>query len=108
MKFSNSRVFPGQCQAASFFMAAVGIDSISLSMRRPYFWVKVTHQQWNVLRPLPKGRDANGKNIEPVIQISAKLTAFNHLFQVAVEAATGRTSTFFVWVLPSRSEFPLL
>src|SRR5258708_7682537 len=40
MKFSSSRIFPGQCQLESFLMAAAGIDSISLFIRRPCFWMK--------------------------------------------------------------------
>ena len=40
MKFSSSRMFPGQSQLESFFMAAAGIDSICFSIRRPYFWAK--------------------------------------------------------------------
>jgi len=40
MKFSSSRIFPGQCQLETFLMAAAGIDSISLFIRRPCFWMK--------------------------------------------------------------------
>src|SRR5258708_36550660 len=40
MKFSSSRIFPGQYQLESFLMAAAGIDSICFCIRRPYFCVK--------------------------------------------------------------------
>ena len=40
MKFSSSRMFPGQCQLESFFMAWVGTDSIFLFIRRAYFCAK--------------------------------------------------------------------
>src|SRR6266404_5476130 len=40
MKFSSSRMFPGQCQLESFLMDTAGIDSILFCIRRPYFWVK--------------------------------------------------------------------
>src|SRR5205823_9832859 len=45
---------------------------------------KVTHQQRNVFRPLPQWRNSNRKNIEPVIQVAAKLTVLDHLFKVAI------------------------
>jgi hypothetical protein len=40
MKFSSSRMLPGQDQLDSFFSAAAGMDFMSFSMRWPYFCEK--------------------------------------------------------------------
>ena len=42
---------------------------------------EVSHQQGNVFRALAQGRNANGKNIEPVVEIASKLPFFNHPIQ---------------------------
>jgi hypothetical protein len=44
----------------------------------------MTNQDWNIGAPLPQRRQVDGKNIEPVEQIFAKLFVHNVLVQIAV------------------------
>ena len=55
IRFSSSRIFPGQCQRVSFFILAAGTDSISFSMRRAYFWAK-----YRTSRGMSSGRSRSG------------------------------------------------
>src|SRR6185437_6510795 len=48
------------------------------------FLGEVTHQERNVLGTFPQRRDADGKHVQPVIQVAAKLAALDHFLQVAV------------------------
>ena len=62
------------------------------------------YEQWNVLTPVPKRRNLDGKNIQPVEQIFAKLIVLNHCCEVAVRS---RDQTYInvnrSAVFPSRS-----
>src|SRR5438094_9249891 len=42
------------------------------------------HQQWDVFRTLPHGRNVNRENIQPVKQVCAKFPLLNHLLEFAI------------------------
>src|ERR1700722_15819650 len=48
------------------------------------FLREIPHQQRNIFRAFAQWRDPNGKNIQAVIEVAAKLALGNHLFQVAI------------------------
>ncbi len=45
---------------------------------------EMPHQQWNVLRALPKRRDMNGKHVQPVKQIGPELLRLHQCPQVGI------------------------
>ena len=45
---------------------------------------KIPCQERNVSRTFPQGRDLDGKNIQAIVEIAAKLLVQNHSFQVAM------------------------
>jgi hypothetical protein len=58
----SSRIFPGQCQPESFFIAAAGIDSICFCMSAAVLLCEVSDQQRNVLRAFAcLGRRQSGR-----------------------------------------------
>src|SRR5207247_9650376 len=48
------------------------------------FLNEVTDQQRDIFRPIPQGRRENGKNIEAIIEIAAKLVCGDHVGKIAV------------------------
>src|SRR5258706_14558288 len=56
----------------------------------PFFHTKsvllaeVSHQQGNVFRALAQWRNTDGKNIQPVVEVAAKLSLFDHLIEVTI------------------------
>src|SRR5256885_9679715 len=45
---------------------------------------EIADQQRDILRSLSQWRNANGKNIEPIIKVAAELAVLDHLFQIAI------------------------
>ena len=42
----------------------------------------MSHEKWNVLRALAEWRDGNGKDVQAVVKIAAKLIFRNHLLKI--------------------------
>src|SRR3989442_12327506 len=45
---------------------------------------EVSHQEGNVFRALGQWRNADGENIQPVVEVASKLPLFDHPLQVTV------------------------
>src|SRR5271155_4864513 len=48
------------------------------------FLREIAHQQRNVFRTFTQGGNADGKHVEPIVQITAEFPVFDHFFEVAV------------------------
>ena len=77
MKFSSSRILPGQSQVLSPFITAVGIASIGFCISLANFWTKWLTRR-NVFFAVSQRRNTDRKNIQPIIQITAKFPVRNH------------------------------
>ena len=89
MKFSSSRMFPGQGAFTSASIAGFGIDRIRLCIRRDRRDTKYA-QQRDVFAPLAQRRNFDRKDSQPIKKVFAKLIIADHAVQIAMR---GRNQT---------------
>ena len=65
-------------------MVSDGIVSIALLDAPAELLHEVPDQQRNIFGPLAQRRDADGKHVEPIVQIGAELLLAHHRFQIAI------------------------
>src|ERR1700731_487407 len=69
---------------------------------------EVSHQQGNVFQALAQGRNADGKNIQPVVEVASKLPLFDHSVQVTVGCSYQPNVDFLRPCAPQAFEFSVL
>src|SRR5207302_464496 len=69
---------------------------------------EMAHEQWNVFRALAQRRHLDGKNIQPVVEVAAKLLLGHHTFQVAMGRSYQPNVDSLGPCAPQALEFPLL
>ena len=103
MKFCSSRMFPGQLCCFENLHHFIRDDVDLLVHALGEFAHEVPHQKRDVIHTLAQGRQGNGENVQAVKQIRPEPAFLNHLERSRLVAATMRTSTRMVRVLPSLS-----
>src|ERR1700677_5253167 len=66
------------------------------------FLGEVAYQQRNVLGPFAQGWNANRKDVQPVIQVAAKLAALDHFLEIAV-CGCHQPDIYFLCVIATKS-----
>ena len=84
MKFSSSRMFPGQCQLRELLHGRSRNRFDLLLHAAAVLLREVANQQRNVLGTLAQRRNADRKDVQPIIQVAAKLAILDHLFEIAI------------------------
>ena len=67
------------------------------------FLREVSDQQRNIFQTLAQRWDADWKRVPAIMQVAAELAILRHFLHIRLVAATSRTSTCLVQMLPSRS-----
>src|SRR5260370_33640673 len=66
------------------------------------------NQRWNVFRALSQGRNVKWENVQPVVEVAAKLLLPDHLFQGAVSGGHNPNVNFPRYRTAQTPELPLL
>jgi hypothetical protein len=96
-------MFPGQKNDKSASIASSGIVSMRLFMRCAYLSHVMAHQSGMSSTRSRSGGIEIRKNVQPKIQVLAKLFVPNHLFQIPV----GRSHHPYIHELRARAPQPL-
>ena len=84
MKFSSSRILPGQSQRVRAFMVSAGMVSIPLFILPAVFRYKVANQKRYILTALPQGWNRDREYAQAVVKIAAEFPVGNQFFQITV------------------------
>jgi len=83
MKFSSSRILPGQSHAISPFITIVGTASTFFCICFENFFEQNSYEQRDVSLRLSRA-EFDWKYIQAIVQIAPEFSIGNHLFRIAV------------------------
>src|SRR5208282_302912 len=69
---------------------------------------KMLHQEGDILRPVTQRRNMDGKHIQPIVEVAAKLLLQNHSFQVAMSRGHNANVDFLRPRASQALKFPFL